>query len=276
MSCRVFYILLVLFMGSAASAQQDTSFRLLRIMNGDMESFTVDNLDNVYVLTSRNQVKKYNAAGDSVAVFNDIRKYGRATLIDVSNPLKVLLYYRDFATVLMLDRFLNVVHVLDLRKQGVYQAGAIGQSFDNRVWVYDEMEARLKKLDENGTVSLQTPDFRMLFTQPFSPQKIFDEDRCVYLYDPRRGIYVFDYFGALKNGIQIMGWKDLRVGGNHIYGTEADTLRRYDIRSFRVDSWLLPEPARGSLSFRFSGTRVYALKPGCRDTGNCLYIYLLR
>ena len=50
-----------------------------------------------------------------------MRKFGQATLIDVSNPLKVLLYYRDFATVVMLDRFLNVVNTTDLRKQGILQ-----------------------------------------------------------------------------------------------------------------------------------------------------------
>ena len=41
------------------------------------------------------------------AVFNDVKKFGQATLIDVSNPLKVLLYYRDFATIVVLDRFLT-------------------------------------------------------------------------------------------------------------------------------------------------------------------------
>src|SRR5687767_1631412 len=82
-----------------AGSSQDTSFRLLRIIEGDIVDFTVDNLDNIYVLNSRNQVKKYNANGDSVAIYNDVKKYGQASLIDVSNPLRILLYYRDFATV---------------------------------------------------------------------------------------------------------------------------------------------------------------------------------
>ena len=35
-----------------------------------------------------------------------------------------------------------------------------------------------------------------------SPQKIFDQDKYVYLYDST-GVYVFDYYGALKNKILI-------------------------------------------------------------------------
>ena len=191
---KIFSILIILFGPLLLSAQTDTSFRLLKIMKGDFVDFAVDNLDNMYILTSRNQVKKYNSNGDSVGLYNDVRKFGQATLIDVSNPLKVLLYYRDFATVVMLDRFLNVVNTTDLRKQGILQARAIGQSYDNKIWVYDELEAKLKKVDEDGKLLLETPDFRLLLTESVSPVKIADENKYVYLYDPARGVYVFDYF----------------------------------------------------------------------------------
>lgn len=80
-----------------------------------------------------------------MGIYNDVKKFGQATLIDVSNPLKILLYYKDFATVVMLDRFLNSVNSIDLRKQNTLQAKAIGQSYDNKIWVYDEMENKLKK-----------------------------------------------------------------------------------------------------------------------------------
>src|SRR5204863_7479168 len=115
--------------------------------------------------------------GDSVAIFNDVKKFVQASLIDVSNPLKVLLYYRDFATIVVLDRLLNVRNTIDLRKQNILQARAIGQSYDNKIWIYDEVENKLKKIDEEGRLLLQTPDFRQLFDQAPSPQKIFDQDQ---------------------------------------------------------------------------------------------------
>jgi len=195
------------------SAQADSAFRLIRIMTGDIVHFTVDNLDNVYVLNSRNQVKKFNANGDSAAVYNDIKKFGQATLIDVSNPLRILLYYRDFATVVMLDRFLNLVNSIDLRKQQIFQAKAIGQSYDNNIWVYDEMENKLKKVDEEGKLLLETPDFRLLLGTAPSPVKIFDENRYVYVYDSVYGVYMFDYYGALKNTIGIRNWQKPKIAG---------------------------------------------------------------
>lgn len=270
------YWLLLLLLPQLATAQSDSSFRLLRVMQGDYIAFTTDNLDNLYVLTSRNQVKKYNSNGDSVGVYNDVRKFGQATLIDVSNPLKVLLYYRDFATVVMLDRFLNVVNSIDLRKQGVLQARAIGQSYDNKIWVYDELEAKLKKLDEDGKLLQETADFRILLSEPLSPVKIADENKYVYLYDPARSVYVFDYFGALKNAILIRDWENFRVSGKYIFGSKGDTLYRYSIANFNYDEWPMPAPVKGSSSFSFSATRVYALQPGCRERNSCIYIYALQ
>jgi hypothetical protein len=243
-----------------AQAQTDTSFQFVRTVTADIVAFTVDNLDNIYMLNSTNQVKKLNSNGDSVAIFNNVKKYGQATLIDVSNPLKVLLYYKDFATIVVLDRFFNVRNTIDLRKQNILQVRAIAQSYDNKIWVYDELENKLKKLDEDGKLILETPDFRQLFGQAPMPQRIYDEDQYVYLYDSAQAVFVFDYYGALKNKILITGWQNFKVAGKYIFGSKENTLYRYNIRTFQVDEWKMPEELYKSRAFNFTGSRLYALK----------------
>lgn len=267
--------LLLLFVTLRVAAQSDTSFRLERVLAGDFIEFTVDNLDNIYVLNSRNQIKKYNANGDSVAVYNDVKKFGQASLIDVSNPLKVLIYYRDFATVVMLDRFLNAVNSIDLRKQNILQARAIGQSYDNKIWVYDELENKLKKVGEDGALLQETPDFRLLLGKAPTPVKIFDENRYVYVYDSINGVYVFDYFGALKNNILIDHWQNFKVTGKFIYGSRDKMLFRYEIASFRVDEWTMPEEIYKSAAFNFSSSRLYALGKELNGI-NTIRIYSIR
>lgn len=243
-----------------SEAQGSGSFGRLRSIQGDIADFTVDNLDNIYLLGSTNQLKKLDNNGDSVAIFNDVKKFGKATLVDVSNPLKVLLYYQDFATIVVLDRFFNIRNTIDLRKQNILQVRAIGQSYDNKIWVYDEVENKLKKIDEDGNLLLETPDFRQLFSKTPSPQEIYDQDQYVYLYDSAQAVFVFDYYGALKNKILISGWDNFKVVGKYIFGSKGNKLFRYDIRSFRIDEWDMPETLRGSRAFNFSNTRLYALK----------------
>jgi hypothetical protein len=258
---KIFAIIVVVcFAWFSVNAQSDTSFKLIRIVKGDISAFSVDNLDNIYILDNRNQLKKYNSNGDSVAVFNDVKKYGQVTYMDVSNPLKVLLYYQNFSTVVMLDRVLNIRNIVDLRKQNIFRAKAIGQSYDNKIWVYDELEYKLKKLDEDGKLLQETPDFRLLLGQALTPQKIFDENKYVYLYDSTYGVYVFDYYGALKNNIMIQRWNNFKVAGKFIFGSKSDTLFRYEISAFQYDDWKMPEQIYRSRSFDFSASRLYALK----------------
>ena len=154
--------------------QADTSFHLLRVIKGDIVDFTVDNLNNTYIINSKNQLKKINADGDSMAVFNDVKKFGQLSYIDVSNPLKPLIYYRDFATIVVLDRFLNIRNTIDLRKQNIFSVKAIGQSYDNKIWLYDEQDNKLKKIDEDGKVSFRKANGnRVSPVIPFHPRQFF-------------------------------------------------------------------------------------------------------
>lgn len=250
----------LLFLSTVALTQSDTSIRLIKRVSGDIIAFTVDNLDNIYLLNSNYQIKKLNSNGDSVGVFNAVRKFGQPSLIDVSNPLKVLLYYRDYGTIVMLDRFLSMINTIDLRKQNILTAKAIGQSYDNKVWVYDEMESKLKKIDDDGTLLGETPDFRQLFGIAPSPQKIYDQDKYVYLYDSAQAVYVFDYYGALKNKISITGWSNFKVAGKFIYGSDKNHLYRYDLKTLKTDEWPIPAELYKAKSFSFSSFRLYALK----------------
>ena len=240
--------------------QSDSLFRPVLTLRADIASFAVDNLDNLYILGKRDQLKKFNNQGDSVSVFNNVKKYGKVSSIDVSNPLRVLLYYEDFATIVMLDRLLNVRNTIDLRKQNILRVKAIGQSYDNNIWLYDILDNKLKKIAEDGRVLLETPDFRMLFAEAPSPQRIFDQDGLVYLYDSTRGLYVFDYYGALKSRIPITGWKDLKVVSKFVFGVNGDTLHRYAINTFQTENWRLPAPVFPFLELDFTNTRLYALK----------------
>lgn len=256
-----FFTALILFASHQFNyAQADSSYRLINSINADIVDFAIDNLDNVYLINSSNQVKKINAKGDSLAIFNDVKKFGKLTSIDASNPLRVLLYYKDFGIIAVLDRFLNIRNTIDLRKQNIYLVKTISQSFDNNIWLYDELENKVKKIDDEGKILLETPDFRQLFGYATSPVKIFDQDRLVYLYDTAQGVFVFDYYGSLKNKILITGWKDFKVIGKYIFGLKKDTLFRYQIDTFRYDEVIIPEYLASASKLDFSTSRIYALK----------------
>lgn len=252
-------ILILSFFSFLAKAQSFSMGQKLKTVTGDYASFSVDNLDNIYLLSASNQLKKLNQAGDSISVFNDIKKFGEATLVDVSNPVKIMLYYKGFSIIVVLDGMLNLKNTIDLRRKNIFNATAAGLSYDGKIWLYDDMDNVLKKLDDEGNVLFKTADFRQIFDKVLAPVKIFDQNQYVYLYDSLQGIYVFDYYGSYKNKIDITGWKNLHITGKYIYGAVGNALYRYNISTFKYDEWPVPAALQGVKQLFIKNNKLYAL-----------------
>lgn len=200
------------------------SFLLIRTYAGDIADVAMDNLDNLYIVSSTGQIKKLNAAGDSVGIYNQVRNHGRLYSLDVSNPLKILLFYKDFSSIVILDRFLANQSTIDLKKYSILNPSAIGNSYDNKIWVYDDYDGKLKKIDEQGNKLLETSDFRTIFNQSISPQKIINDNGLVYLADTTNGVFVFDNYGSFKKKIPIKNWQTITVTNNAIVSTHNEVL----------------------------------------------------
>jgi len=253
----IFFILNVF-----TSVAQDSTFKLFDSIQGDYVDFTVDNLGNYYLLTSNNQLKKLNAKTDSMGMFNDVRRYGKLFSIDVSNPLKVLLYYKSYSTVVVLDRFLNVLNTIDFRKQNIFQVKAIAQSYDNQIWVFDEQDSKLKKIGDDGKVLFETVDFRIIFDEVPSPAQIFDQDGFVYLYDPEKGIFVFDIYGSFKTKISYLGLSNLSIFGKTIVGIDDQQFFAYTSGTLTEQRIPLPYTVIQRQKIVITPGHLYVLKNG--------------
>ncbi len=245
-----------------ASATSATfgSFAMTHTIMGEYVDFTIDNLGNVYTLNKDNQLKKWSPNGDSLAVFNDVRRYGAVSYIDASNPLKVLVYYKEFTTVIELDRFLNMINTVDFRKQNILQAKAVGLAYDNTIWVFDELDAVLKRIGDDGSLVDQTSDFRQLFDTVPDPVIIRDQGDLVYLYDPVKGVYIFDHYGALKTHIILTGWKDFDVIDKNMLGRDDKTFFRYQPGTLDMKEEPLPAIYLGAAHIRITPKSIYVLK----------------
>jgi hypothetical protein len=213
---------------------------LVKTYKGDVTGAALDNLDNLYIISSTGQIKKFGAKGDSIGVFNGIRAYGKLHTIDVSNPLKPLLFYKDFSNVVVLDRFLANRASINLRQYNILQPTAIGLSYDNNIWVFDQYDNKLKKINEAGDILLQTDDFRTLFNQSFAPQKIINDNGFVYLADSASGIFVFDNYGTYKRKILLKDWRTIDVWNGMVVRLSNDAIVVYNPTNFTERSLKFP------------------------------------
>lgn len=259
---RVICVLSAVFLSVCGRAQiADTSFSLVKTYRGDVVGAAVDNLDNLYILSSTGQVKKFGPNNDSVGVFNGVRAYGKLTAIDVSNPLKPLLFYKDYSNVVVLDRFLATRASLNLRRYNVVQPSAIGLSYDNNIWVFDQYDNKLKKIDEAGAVLMQTDDFRTLFGQSLAPQKIINDGGLVYLADSAVGIYVFDNYGTFKRRIALKSWSAVDVWGGRVLRLSNEAVVVYNPVNFAEKRVPFPPTFRPYLHAFVNSNKLVTFSP---------------
>jgi len=230
----IFICCFFFFLSFSAEANADTTLHLNLEKNipGNYTNFYTDNLGNVFLVSKTNQIKKLDDHLDSVTVFNDVRRYGNIYSLDVTNPLKILVYYKDFTTILVLDRFLNIRNTIDLRKYDILQAKAVAQSYDNNYWIFDELENAIKKIDDNGNVLFKSSDFRVLFSDQYDPSYIIDANGLLYLYDKKKGWLVFDYYGTFKRRIDVINREDVQIFNNQIIAHDSAYFYYYNTKTF--------------------------------------------
>jgi hypothetical protein len=217
---------------SSLGSDSTLHLSLEKNIEGSYSNFYPDNLGNIFLITKSNTIKKLDRSFDSVAAFNDVRRYGNIYLLDVNNPLKILVYYKDFTTILILDRFLSTRNTIDLRRVGILQAKAVAQSYDNNYWVFDELDNTIKKLNDNGDVLMQFADLRTLFSETYNPSRIIDQDGLLYLYDERQGWLLFDYYGSFKQQIPWPNRYDVQVNSNMLSGHDSLYFYTTDKKTF--------------------------------------------
>jgi hypothetical protein len=258
---RICYICFLLIFGSAdAMAQLDSPFVHVKAITGNFADLAVDNLGNIYLLTIGNQLRKFGPAGDSLAIYNDVRRYGNISFMDVTNPLKILLYYQDFGTIVMVDRFLNILNTIDLRKNNLQQVSTLGLAYDNNIWIYDGLEAKLKRLDETGTVISETTDIRQMTDSAPDPQTLTDQYGLVYLYDIQQGAYLFDHYGAFQKYIPLPGWKDFSVIEKAMYGRDDHYFYKYSASQKDIERNSIPASWQPALKIVIMPKMIYVLK----------------
>ncbi|MFH2096168.1 MAG: hypothetical protein ABIJ16_10720, partial [Bacteroidota bacterium] len=111
-------------------------FRLLKKIQTEGGSFVTDHLGNLYTVDGL-KFAKYNPDGEETAHYSNAY-YGEISYADVTDPYRILLYYRDFNQILFLDKELSeIASPIFLSDLSVEQATIACTSNRGGFWVYD-------------------------------------------------------------------------------------------------------------------------------------------
>lgn len=192
-------LLIILLFADSTFAQQ---FNFLHSIPVKAMAFETDQLKNVYLLDSSGTVTKYSGNTDSIYSFNET-KFGAPALIDASKPFKLLLFYPDQQHIKLLDKTMSEIGSINLLQLGFQNVNVVCSSADANIWLYDEINFKLKKLDDQLNVVMESEDMNQIIGESIRPEFIIENEGTVYLSDPLKGIFVFDRYATYIKTIPI-------------------------------------------------------------------------
>lgn len=216
-----------MLMAFATQATLLPSFQSIPSQDTGAIAFYIDPLGAQYVQHGNGKVVKTSARGDSTAVFNQSNRLGPLHGLVVRNPWKTLLLYKNYGYLVTVDAYLEPISTISLKTKNILSASAVAPSYDNQLWVFDDHEYRLKKINDRGELLMQSEDFRLLFDNSPVPTKMIDANGRIYLYDAKKGLFVFDSFGKWIRTVPVTGWLDFDIAQEEVWGCGPDSLFLY-------------------------------------------------
>lgn len=223
---------------------QAGNYELLTSIDTKSKVLASDFLKNVYAVTEDNKLAKYDSTGTLTATFSDNR-YGTLNAVDATTPFNVLLFYKDFATIVTTDMRLTTKRLYRLPSIGINNVSAACMSYDNYIWVFDTDASRLKKINANYEIVQQSLDLRLLLGEAVVPDFLVERDGFIYMNVPGMGILVFDLQATFYTSISNtdIGKDDLhnfQVIQQKIVYFDQESIFIYDIATQEHEGIALP------------------------------------
>lgn len=119
---------------------------------------------------------------------------GKIEKVDIRNPLKIVLFYENFNTVILLDNQLNETQKVNFSENtSPIAVSAIGIAAQNRLWIYNSLNQQI------GLFNYIKNDYKTIST-PFPESiKYYQTDfNTFYWIDNKNNWYSCDAFGKIK------------------------------------------------------------------------------
>ncbi len=219
--------------------QQDASVVIIRAKNN---AAYLDNIGNSYVV-NEDEMMKYLANGKFFTRYSNL-KLGSITSVDVTNPLKLVVFYKDFQQILFLDNQLSLnSDIVALESLGYEQTELVCASANNSFWIYDKRNNELVRFNENSKKISATGNLKQILRENITPNYMIEHNGFLYLNSPEKGIYVFDIFGAFSKIISLKGLTHFQVNGNILYYQKGMELCSYNYQIFEESCKAIPDTA---------------------------------
>ncbi|MFM1744146.1 MAG: hypothetical protein RLZZ630_83 [Bacteroidota bacterium] len=165
-----------------------------------VQDFAVDPMGNCYTIRG-GEIVKYNAAGKEMVRYSR-KDLGSPTAIDAGNPLRIQVFYAEFALIRILDNNLIDQSEINLREMGILQPRVAAATPDQGIWIFDEIPCTLTKVDTRLKTTGLSIDLNLLLSRRPQPVALLANRNWMVMQEEDRFI-LFDQFGTVTGTLPV-------------------------------------------------------------------------
>jgi hypothetical protein len=217
----------------------NAQLRVVAKIDTTAKAIYADNLDYVYLLTNRDELLKYDQKGLLQWRYSNNR-FGKLHSVDVSDPLRIILFYADFQQVVVLNNNLNEIISYSFAKNGSWLVSAVASANNNSLWIFERSANVLLKLSSSFNEEVRSANLYQLFDEMIVPEKIAASDQFVFVHHKTGGVLQFDRFGAFVRELPIDSLSNFGIAANLITWTKGNELQKFNPNTLETSQLQLP------------------------------------
>ena len=183
-----------------------------------------DNQKSIYSL--KNNILSKNS-DSTIYQYNNLG-LGKITRVDFQNPLQIVVFFKNFNTVVLLDNQLNEIKKIDFNlKSTPVTLEAVALSSQNQIWIYDSISSKI------GLYNVNTYAFKWISTMLENPISYYESDYThFYWTDVNLSLYRISIYGTIEKLVILPKFEAIQLtkSNNLIYQIEHQ-LYYYDLTS---------------------------------------------
>ena len=176
-----------------------------------------------YYEVKNTEINKYAINGKlNCSYSNNI--LGVIASVDVSNPQKIVVYFKDFTKVLILDNTLSPTsEIMDLTRLELDETSLVCRSYNNGIWYYDPIRFELIRKDKELETTNSSGNLANALMINIQANYLVEYNNRLYLNDPKNGLLVFDNFGTYLKTIPLYGLYSFQVKDKFLIYANAES-----------------------------------------------------
>lgn len=209
--------------------------------NYTADFFTIDPMGNIYLVKNYELIKIDAEINQKTTYSHSL--HGNITSVDVSDPFRILVFYKDFNKIVFLDKSLSeIVSPVFLDNLEYHDVSTVCQSNNGGFWIFDESLDQLVYFDKNLIKQKTSSQISLSLDENIETTQTFmlEKNDYIYLGILGEGILIFDNYGTYIKTFPLSGFKTFQVNdGNIVFKRNAEMII-YNTISFSEKSFSLP------------------------------------